>query len=121
MGAIAAVVVLAIPVGLYKLTHMWGGLTPEQLVGSIQENGDSIYTYSAGYICRNLPNTAKLLLTKTDLAADDILEILATIPTHRESAFEQAMAAIKNPDIRPAAEADNETPEAVAQRIASLI
>ena len=55
-------VVLAIPVGLYKLTHMWGGLTPEQLVGSIQENGDSIYTYSAGYICRNLPNTAKLLL-----------------------------------------------------------
>ena len=39
-----------------------GRLTPEQLVGSIQENGDSIYTYSAGYICRNLPNTAKLLL-----------------------------------------------------------
>ena len=36
-----------------------GRLTPEQLVGSIQENGDSIYTYSAGYICRNLPNTAK--------------------------------------------------------------
>ena len=62
LSAIAAVVVLAIPVGLYKLTHMWGGLTPEQLVGSIQENGDSIYTYSAGYICRNLPNTAKLLL-----------------------------------------------------------
>ena len=62
LGAIASVVVLAIPVGLYKLTHMWGGLTPEQLVGSIQENGDSIYTYSAGYICRNLPNTAKLLL-----------------------------------------------------------
>ena len=62
LGAIAAVVVLAIPVGLYKLTHMWGGLMPEQLVGSIQENGDSIYTYSAGYICRNLPNTAKLLL-----------------------------------------------------------
>ena len=51
----------------------------------------------------------------------DILEILATVPTHRESAFEQAMAAIKNPDIRPAAEADNEPPEAVAQRIASLI
>ena len=66
-------------------------------------------------------NTAKLLLTKTDLAADDIMELLATVPTHRENAFEQAMAAIKNPDIRPAAEADNETPEAVAQRIASLI
>ena len=41
---------------------MWGGLTPEQLVGSVQPNGDSIYTYSAGYICRNLPATVKLLL-----------------------------------------------------------
>ena len=41
---------------------MWGGLTPEQLVGSIQPNGDSIYTYSVGYICRNLPATIKLLL-----------------------------------------------------------
>ena len=31
-------------------------------MGSIQPNGDSIYTYSAGYICRNLPATVKLLL-----------------------------------------------------------
>ncbi len=75
----------------------------------------------ASEVTQGKENTAKLLLTKTDLAADDILEILATVPTHRENAFEQAMAAIKNPDIRPAAEADNETPEAVAQRIASLI
>lgn len=75
----------------------------------------------ASEVAQGKENTAKLLLTKTDLAADDILEILATVPTHRESAFEQAMAAIKNPDIRPAAEADNETPEAIAQRIASLI
>lgn len=62
LGGIAAAVAVAVPVAFYKLTHMWGGLTPEQLVGSIQENGDSIYTYSAGYICRNLPNTIKLLL-----------------------------------------------------------
>lgn len=41
---------------------MWGGLTPEDLVGSIQPNGDSIYTFSAGYICRNLGATIKLLL-----------------------------------------------------------
>ena len=53
---------MAVPVALYRLTHMWGGLTPEQLVGSVQPNGDSIYTYSAGYICRNLPATVKLLL-----------------------------------------------------------
>ena len=62
LGGIATAVAVAVPAAFYKLTHMWGGLTPEQLVGSIQENGDSIYTYSAGYICRNLPNTIKLLL-----------------------------------------------------------
>ena len=61
-GVIAACCAVAVPVALYKLTHMWGGLTPEQLVGSIQANGDSVYTYSAGYICRNLPGTVKLLL-----------------------------------------------------------
>ena len=33
-----------------------------RIVVGHKENGDSIYTYSAGYICRNLPNTAKLLL-----------------------------------------------------------
>ncbi len=58
----AAVLVVAIPVGLYKLTHMWGGLTPDQLVEGIQPNGDSIYTYSFGYICRNLPATVELLV-----------------------------------------------------------
>ena len=61
-GVLIAGVVIAVPVVLYNLTHMWGGLTPEDLVGSIQPNGDSIYTYSAGYICRNLPATVKLLL-----------------------------------------------------------
>lgn len=59
---LAAAVVLAIPVGFYQLTHMWGGLTPEQLVEGIQPNGDSIYTYSFGYICRNLPATVELLV-----------------------------------------------------------
>lgn len=51
-----------VPVGIYNLTHMWGGLTPEDLVGSIQPNGDSVYTYAIGYICRNVPATVKLLL-----------------------------------------------------------
>lgn len=61
-GAAVAAVVVGVPLGIYRLSNMWGGLTPEQLVDSIQPNGDSIYTYSAGYICRNLPSTAKLLL-----------------------------------------------------------
>lgn len=55
-------VLAVVPVVLYRLTHMWGGLTPEQLAEGIQPNGDSIYTFSAGYICRNVPATIKLLL-----------------------------------------------------------
>lgn len=61
-AVLAVCVCAAAPVGIYKITHMWGGLTPEDLVGSIQPNGDSIYTYSIGYICRNVPSTVKLLL-----------------------------------------------------------
>lgn len=61
-GVLAVVVCVAVPVMFWKITHMWGGLTPEQLVEGIQPNGDSIYTYTAGYICRNLPGTIKLLL-----------------------------------------------------------
>lgn len=61
-GVLAAGLCVAVPVMFWRLTHMWGGLTPEQLVDSVQPNGDSIYTYSAGYICRNLPATIKLLL-----------------------------------------------------------
>ena len=61
-GGLIAGLCIVVPVAFWRLTHMWGGLTPEQLVNSIQPNGDSIYTYSAGYICRNLPATIKLLL-----------------------------------------------------------
>lgn len=61
-GVLAACICVAVPVMFWKMTHMWGGLTPEQLVEGIQPNGDSIYTYTAGYICRNLPGTLKLLL-----------------------------------------------------------
>lgn len=38
-----------------------GGLAPDQLLMT-NPNGDSIWTFSLGYICRNLPATAKLLL-----------------------------------------------------------
>lgn len=54
-------VLLAVAGGLYVFSHMGGGLTPEQLL-EIQPNGDSVWTFSFGYICRNLPATLKLLL-----------------------------------------------------------
>lgn len=55
-------VLIFIPVGYYMLSHMWGGLTPDEIAAGIQPNGDSIYTFTLGYICRNLPGTLKILL-----------------------------------------------------------
>lgn len=75
----------------------------------------------ASELAKGKEKTAQALLTKTELAADEILEILGTVPNAKENAFEKAMAAVKNPDIRPAAEDMEETPEAVANRIASHI
>ncbi len=75
----------------------------------------------ASELAKGKETTAQALLTKTELAADEILEILQTVPNVKENAFEKAMAALKNPDIRPAAEDMEETPEAVANRIASLV
>ena len=40
---------------------MGGGLAPDQLL-LVHPNGDSIWTFSFGYICRNIPATVKLLL-----------------------------------------------------------
>lgn len=65
--------------------------------------------------------TAQILLAKTDLAAESILDILGTIPDKPQNTFEKAMAAIKNPDIQPMSGQEDDNPEAVAQRIASLI
>lgn len=53
--------VLAVPCGMFALSRMGGGLDPEQLLMT-NPNGDSIWTFSLGYVCRNLPATAKLLL-----------------------------------------------------------
>ena len=75
----------------------------------------------ASELAKGKETTAQALLTKTELASDEILEILQTVPNVKENAFEKAMAALKNPDIRPAAEDMEETPEAVANRIASHI
>lgn len=59
-GAVAVVVLLAVG-GVYGLSHVGGGLTPDQLL-EVLPNGDSVWTFSFGYICRNLPATLKLLL-----------------------------------------------------------
>ena len=58
LGAAAAAAVLG---GVLALSRMGGGLEPDQLLMT-NPNGDSIWTFSLGYICRNLPATAKLLL-----------------------------------------------------------
>lgn len=58
---IVVVVIVAALGGGYVLSHMGGGLTPDQLL-EVNPNGDSVWTFSFGYICRNLPATLKLLL-----------------------------------------------------------
>ena len=59
-GAVVVAVLLSVG-GVYGLSHMGGGLTPDQLL-EVLPNGDSVWTFSFGYICRNLPATLKLLL-----------------------------------------------------------
>lgn len=76
----------------------------------------------AADISKGKEATAQILLAKTDLDAADILEILDTIPSSAKTTdFEKAMATVKNPDISPSIEPMDETPEAVAQRIASYL
>lgn len=59
--AFAAVLVVGTVGGVYAVSHMGGGLDPDQLTMTYP-NGDSIWTFSFGYICRNIPATVKLLL-----------------------------------------------------------
>ena len=59
--AFAAVLVVGAVGGVYAVSHMGGGLDPDQLTMTYP-SGDSIWTFSFGYICRNIPATVKLLL-----------------------------------------------------------
>ena len=59
--AFAAVLVVGAAGGVYAVSHMGGGLDPDQLTMTYP-NGDSNWTFSFGYICRNIPATVKLLL-----------------------------------------------------------
>lgn len=64
-----AAAVLAGAAFLIFFVNMGGDYTPEQLLEGMQPNGDSIYTWSAGYLLRHLPGLAKLLAaTFTDNA-----------------------------------------------------
>ncbi len=60
-AALAAMLVVGAAGGVYAVSHMGGGLDPDQLTMTAP-NGDSIWTFSFGYICRNIPATVKLLL-----------------------------------------------------------
>ncbi|MBR1600129.1 MAG: hypothetical protein IJ677_00970, partial [Alphaproteobacteria bacterium] len=69
---------------------------------------------------RGKETTAHALLAMTDLSAANILTIWDTIPNAKPNAFEAAMNELRNPDIQPAQEAQEESTEAVAERIAAL-
>ena len=60
-AAFAALLVVGAVGGVYAASHLGAGLDPDQLTMTYP-NGDSIWTYSFGYICRNIPATVKLLL-----------------------------------------------------------
>lgn len=75
----------------------------------------------ASDISKGKEETAQMLLAKTDLSATDIVAILQTVPTVKSTAFDNAMAQIKNPDITPSSDEPEETPETVAKRIASTL
>lgn len=64
--------------------------------------------------------TAQMLLAKTDLSTTDILMILDTVPTAKPTTdFAAVMAKVKNPEIMPANDMSEETPDMVAKRIAA--
>ena len=70
--AFAAVLVVGAVGGVYAVSHMGGGLDPDQLTMTYP-NGDSIWTFSFGYICRNIPATVKLLLEQGALWLQGLL------------------------------------------------
>ena len=77
------VIVLAVAaagaLAAFGLLHVGGTITPEQLAASIQPNGESVYTFSVGYLLRNLPTAVRLLMnTITEDAPLILQELLGT-------------------------------------------
>lgn len=64
---------------LVFFVKMGGEYTPEQLAEGMQPNGDSVYTWSFGYLLRHLPALAKLLMnTLTDNAPQLLQGLVGT-------------------------------------------
>lgn len=64
---------------LVFFVKMGGQYTPEQLAEGMQPNGDSVYTWSFGYLLRHLPALAKLLMnTLTDNAPQLLQGLVGT-------------------------------------------
>ena len=61
-GVLAAAACAACIAGVCVLVRLQGTVPPEMYVTNILPNGESAYTYTAGYILRSLPATLKLLL-----------------------------------------------------------
>ena len=93
-------------------------MSAEEIKAAERERMSQVF---ASDISKGKEETAQMLLAKTDLASSDILKILETVPVaQRKSDFEMAMANVQNPNIAPSAEEQEETPDAVAMRIASF-
>ena len=117
--------------GLSSFEDIISSLNQEKTIMNNITNAENVRKYErermakvfASELAKGKETTAQALLTKTELAADEILEILQTVPNAKEHAFEKAMAAIKNPDIRPAAEAvqvEERAAPAVAQAVKAV-
>lgn len=62
IASIAAAVVMMAGVAIWVLGNSGQYLTPEEMAAGIQPNGESIYTFSIGYMIANPTATIKLLL-----------------------------------------------------------
>lgn len=76
---LAAVLVMVAGLAAFGLLHVGGQITPEELAQSIQPNGESVYTFSIGYLLRNLPTAVRLVInTVTEQAPLILQELLGT-------------------------------------------
>lgn len=76
---LAAVLVMMVALAAFGLLHVGGQITPEQLAQSIQPNGESVYTFSIGYLLRHLPRAVRLVMnTVTEQAPLILQELLGT-------------------------------------------
>ena len=61
-AALVLLVLLAVFAGIWVMQSSGIELTPEEYAEGIRPNGDSIYTFSVGYVLSHLPQTLKLIV-----------------------------------------------------------